>query len=218
MTKPRLNLPESGPMTDALPDGRLSAPSATRNMDAIFEQLERFIPTQGTVLELASGTGQHIAKFAQQSLAVTWQPSDLSTERMASVEAWRAHVNTPNLRAPIQFDASEAWPQLAGLGLIYVVNLFHLISERDAAKVINGAATALNASGHFFIYGPFRNNGVFRSEGDAAFHASLRAQNAAIGYKDLEWIEARLAENGLSVAAVCEMPANNLVLVGSKAP
>lgn len=216
MTKPRLNLPDSGPMTDALPDGRLSAPSATRNMDAIFGQLERFIPPQGTVLELASGTGQHIATFAQKSADVTWQPSDLSQERMASVEAWRLHANASNLKTPIQFDASGPWPQWPDLGLTYVVNLFHLISERDASNVIRGAATALIAGGHFFIYGPFRTKGAFRSDADAVFHASLQAQDTAIGYKDLEWMEAALIDNGLSVVSVCEMPANNLVVVGRK--
>lgn len=217
MTQPPLKLPDSGPMTDALPDGRLSAPSATRNADAIFERLAGYIPEQGLVLELASGTGQHIATFAQGSTDVVWQPSDLSDERMASVEAWRAHVDVENLRAPIQFDASGAWPDCSDLGLIYVVNLFHLISSKDAKAVIRGAAAALTSGGHFFIYGPFRKDGAFRSDGDAVFHASLNAQNAAIGYKDVEWMEAELAANGLSLASVYDMPANNLVVVGRKA-
>lgn len=216
MTQTPLKLPDSGPMTETMPDGRLSAPSATRNGAAIYERLAGYIPAGGTVLELASGTGQHIAAFAPTALDVTWQPSDLSDERMASVEAWRAHANTPNLRAPIQFDASGAWPQLADLGLLYVVNLFHLITDAEASSVMRGAAAALTAGGHFFIYGPFRNQGAFRSDGDAAFHASLTAQNAAIGYKDLEWMQAELALNGLAVVDVHEMPANNLAVVACK--
>lgn len=217
MTQPPLKLPDSGPMTEALPDGRLSAPSAERNAEAIFERLERYIPAQGLVLELASGTGQHIATFAKDCPDVVWQPSDLSDERMASVAAWQAHVDATNLRAPIQFDATGAWPDWPELGLVYVVNLFHLITAGQAAAVIRGAAAALDIGGHFFVYGPFRNNGAFRSDGDAAFHASLSAQNAAIGYKDLEWMEAELVANGLSLASVYEMPANNLAVVGRKA-
>ena len=217
MTQPPLKLPDSGPMTEALQGGRLSAPSAERNADAIFERLAGYVPAQGMVLELASGTGQHIATFAKACPDVAWQPSDLSVERMTSVEAWRTHANLANLRAPVQFDASGAWPDWPDLGLAYVVNLFHLISAKRTVAVIRGAAAALQAGGHFFIYGPFRSNGAFRSDGDAAFHASLSTQNAAIGYKDLEWMEAELAASGLSLAAVYEMPANNLAMVGRKA-
>lgn len=217
MTQPPLKLPDSGPMTEALPDGRLSAPSAARNADVIFERLAAYVPARGMALELASGTGQHIAAFAQACPEVVWQPSDLSDERMSSVAAWLAHVNVANLRAPVLFDASGAWPDWPDLGLVYVVNLFHLISAKDAGAVIRGAAGALNAGGHFFIYGPFRTNGAFRSDGDAAFHSSLSGQDAAIGYKDLEWVEAELLANGLSLASVYDMPANNLAVVGRKA-
>lgn len=220
--QPSLKLPDSGPNTDALPDGRLSAPSAVRNAAPISERLAGYVPTQGVVLELASGTGQHIAGLAVQHPQVTWQPSDVSDQRMASVEAWRAHVGVANLRAPMLLDASGEWPVLEGafddVRLIYVVNLFHLISVVDAQAVIRGAAATLTAGGHFFIYGPFRTDGGFRSDGDAAFDASLKAQDLAIGYKDLEWMQAELVANGLSLVAVDEMPANNLVLVGRKAP
>ncbi len=216
MTQPPLKLPDSGPMTNTLPDGRLSAPSAVRNAVPIFERLAEYVPDGGMALELASGTGQHIAALAQGHPDVEWQPSDLSDERMVSVQAWRAHVGVANLRVPIQFDASGTWPAWSGLGLVYVVNLFHLISQTDAKAVISGAANGLTAGGHFFIYGPFRTNGAFRSEGDAKFHASLSAQDAAIGYKDLEWMEAELCANGLSLVAVCEMPANNLAVVVRK--
>jgi len=216
MTQPPLKLPDTGPMTTTLPDGRLSAPSAIRNAAPIFERLAQYVPDGGMALELASGTGQHIAGLAQAHPDVAWQPSDLSDERMASVLAWRAHVGVANLRAPIQFDASGTWPAWPDLGLVYVVNLFHLISQLDAKAVIGGAANGLAAGGHFFIYGPFRTDGAFRSDGDEKFHASLAAQDAAIGYKDLEWMEAAFCANGLSLVAVCEMPANNLVVVVRK--
>jgi hypothetical protein len=122
-----------------------------------------------------------------------------------------------NLRVPIQFDASGEWPDMPDLRLVYVVNLFHLISQADATAVISGAANGLAAGGHFFIYGPFRTDGAFRSEGDEKFHASLAAQDASIGYKDLEWMEAAFCASGLSLVAVYEMPANNLAIVVRKA-
>lgn len=216
MTQSSLNLPDSGPNTDSLPDGRLSTASAVRNAAPIFQRLADYVPAQGVALELASGTGQHIAELAVQYPQVTWQPSDVSDARMSSVEAWRAYVGVANLRAPMVLDASGGWPAVDDVRLIYVVNLFHLISVADAQAVIRGAAATLTAGGHFFIYGPFRTDDRFRSDGDAAFDASLKAQDAAIGYKDLEWMQAQLAANGLTLAAVHEMPANNLVLVGRR--
>jgi len=216
MTQPPLKLPDSGPMADALPDGRLVAPSAERNAAPIFERLAGYVPDNGIVLELASGTGQHIATLAKIYPDVMWQPSDASDERMVSINAWRAHMGADNLLDPMLLDASGAWPELPDLRLVYVVNLFHLIPQKDAVAVIRGAAGALAAGGHFFIYGPFRTDGAFRSEGDAKFHASLNAQNPLIGYKDLEWMEAELCAAGLSLVAVHEMPANNLVIVGQK--
>lgn len=216
MTQPPLKLPDTGPITNALADGRLSAPSAERNAEPIFKRLAAYVPDGGMALELASGTGQHIAGLAQGYEAVEWQPSDLSDERMASVKAWRAHVNVANLRAPILLDASGEWPDMPDLGLVYVVNLFHLISKAAARQVIAGAAGALETGGHFFIYGPFRTGGTFRSEGDAAFHTSLAGQDAAIGYKDMEWMEAELLASGFALCAVHEMPANNLALVARR--
>ena len=216
MTQPPLKLPDTAPGSHALPDGRLSAPSAERNAAAIFGRLADYVPDHGMVLELASGTGQHIAALAGMYPDVMWQPSDASGERMDSIKAWRAHSGAENLRDPLLLDASGIWPQLPGLRLVYVVNLFHLIPQEDAVKVIRGAAGAMAGGGHFFIYGPFRTNGAFRSEGDAGFHASLTTQNPLIGYKDLEWIEAELCAAGLSLVAVHEMPANNLAIVALK--
>ncbi len=216
MTQPPLKLPDTAPSSHALPDGRLSAPSAERNAAPIFERLAGYMPDRGMVLELASGTGQHIAALAKLYPDVVWQPSDASGERMDSINAWRSHRGADNMRAPVLLDAGKPWPDFPDLRLVYVVNLFHLIPQDNAVAVIRGAAGALAAGGHFFIYGPFRTDGTFRSEGDAKFHASLTAQNPLIGYKDLEWIEAGFCAAGLSLVAVHEMPANNLVIVAQK--
>ena len=216
MTQAPIKLPDSGPKTKVLPDGRLSAPSAERNGAPIFDRLAAFVPTQGGVLEIASGTGQHISALAAQHPNIKWHPSDVSDQRMNSVRAWCDHVGVTNVNAPLLLDASGRWPRLDDLGLIYVVNLFHLISTKDARAVIKGAAAALSQGGHFFVYGPFRTDGAFRSDGDAAFDASLRSQAASIGYKDLEWMQAEFQAHGLAPVLTDEMPANNLVLVGQK--
>jgi hypothetical protein len=198
----------------------LTAPSASRNAGPIREVLARYVPDGGVALEIASGTGQHIAALAQGWPGVTWQPSDISRARFASVEAWRAHSGVENLRAPVVLDAGGDWSGITGvlgdIRLVYLVNLFHLVPGDVARGIIGGAARALPPGGHFFIYGPFRRDGKFRSDGDVEFDRSLRAQDARIGYKDMEWMEKTLGGAGFSMCGVHDMPADNLVLVARK--
>ncbi len=217
MTQPTIKRPDTQSLAQQKSGGKLEVPSASRNAGPIRGVLKPYAPNGGNALEIASGTGQHIAVLAVKYPDITWYPSDVSQERFASVEAWRRESGARNLRAPMVFDASGDWQDAPDdLRLIYLVNLFHLISRTDAEAVIVGAAAALEAGGCFFVYGPFRRGGDFLGDGDVAFDQSLRAQDAGIGYKDLEWIEARFLATGLTQFNIHEMPANNFVVVGVK--
>lgn len=206
-----LRLPDSG--APEMPDGRRVAPSAERNAAPILAQLLAE-GLAGRLLELASGTGQHAAQFAAALPALDWQPSDVEPANLGSIEAWRAHAALPNLRAPVLLDAARpgwgaAWQ---GQDAILAVNILHLIPEASAATLLAEATRALAPGGRLMLYGPFLRDGKPTSEGDAAFDASLRAQNPAIGYKDLAWVTGLLGGTGPGVRVV-EMPANNLMLV-----
>ncbi len=196
-------------------DGRLSAPSADRNIDAILDVLDLNAPKRGRALELASGTGQHIARFATAMRDMEWHPSDADIRRLGSIEAWRRHVGAANLNAPLHFDATSLpWPSESGhFNLIVLINLLHLISEAEAENLLRGVSTALRPGGTFLLYGPFRRAGRLTSPGDEAFHAHLQAQDPTIGYKDDIWVRTRAAEHGLGVWQVAKMPANNVAFV-----
>lgn len=207
-----LQLPDSGAETS--PDGRRHAPSAARNAAPILAVLRREAPTQGRLLEIASGTGQHAAEFAAALPGIGWQPSDVNPDNLASINAWRMASGAANLRPPVVLDATapdwaDSWRDQ---DVILLVNLLHLISAAEAEKVFHGIAAALSPKGKALIYGPFLRNGMATSDGDAAFDASLRAQDPNIGYKDLAWVQMQLAELGLGVR-VEPMPANNLMLI-----
>ena len=213
MTKRKLVLPDTAHLS-ADTSGRLCAPSATRNLEPIRQQLEPLLPDHGRVLELASGTGQQIAALAQAHPNLEWQPTDLEPDRIDSIQAWRAGCAVPNLLEPLALDAAGAWPsELSNFDLIFVVNLFHLVTTSDAEGVIAGIGGALVPGGVFFAYGPFMNGKAYRSEGDAAFDHSLKSRNSEIGYKDQYWMGEKLTQYGFTVEAVHEMPANNLALV-----
>ncbi|MFV2003386.1 MAG: DUF938 domain-containing protein, partial [Paracoccaceae bacterium] len=177
-------------------------PAAGRNYAPILEVLRPYVPARVVALELASGTGQHIARLAAAFPQLSWQPSDIHPRRLASTPAWVRASGLANLRAPVTLDAAApaGWPAaLHDLDLIYVVNLFHLITRPDAIAVIGNIAAALKPEGCVFIYGPFTFDGAYRSAGDKAFDTALRSQDAQAGYKDAGWMRARLKEAGLSV-------------------
>ena len=192
----------------------MHAPSAERNAAAITEVLCEIAPAAGRALEIASGTGQHVVAFAAALPRLTWQPTEIDAARRASIDAYAAEANLPNLRAAMALDATEAgWGRdQAGQALIVLINLLHLISTPEARRIVTEVAQALAPGGRFAIYGPFLRDGQATSEGDARFHASLRAQDPAIGYKDLAEVEGWLSDAGLTLPAARPMPANNLFL------
>jgi hypothetical protein len=209
-----LRLPDSG--ADISIDGRRHAPSAMRNQGPILDVLRAEAPAKGKLLEIASGSGQHAAAGAKALPGLLWQPSDANPDNLISINAWAAHDPCPNLRPPVVLDAaSPDWAdEWAGQDIVLIINLLHLVPTDIAAAVLAQSARALNATGRLMVYGPFLRDGKTTSDGDAAFDASLRAQEPSIGYKDLAWAKAQFASAGLAVRII-EMPANNLMLMGA---
>lgn len=194
---------------------RLHAPAAERNADAILDLLRCHAPNSGTALEIASGTGQHVTRFATNLPGLTWQPTDITDDRLASIAAWSVDAPAGRILPPIHLDATRpGWSATHhGHALVTVVNLLHLISTPAARTLISEAARALAPQGRFIVYGPFLRDGQATSEGDARFDAAIRADLPESGYKNdtdmLRWAR----ESGLDLAARSEMPANNLALV-----
>lgn len=196
-------------------DARMSAPAALRNSDFILEQLLRFAPETGRALEIASGTGEHIIRFAPATPGLTWQPTDPDPARRASIAAWAEGASAPNLLPPRDLDAAEpGWSAAyASQDVILLVNLLHLLPQTAVDTILTEIAAALAPGGIAMIYGPFLRDGIATSEGDAMFDQNLRAQDPAIGYKDITAVEAALTGLGLSHLETVQMPANNLFLV-----
>ncbi|REC58523.1 DUF938 domain-containing protein [Rhodosalinus sediminis] len=215
----RLDLPDTASVATPGDGGKLCAPSAERNAGPICDLVAAHGPAAGRALELASGTGQHAVALARRLPDLDWQPSEPDAERRASIRAWAAEADLPNLRDPVEIDAARpGWSAAHGtFDLVLLVNLFHLIPEDDARAIVAEVARALAPGGAFILYGPFMRGGELTSEGDARFHASLTAQDPAIGYKDDFDVTDWLHDAGLTLGALIEMPANNLAFV-ARAP
>lgn len=210
----KLDLPDAA---GAMADARISAPSALRNRDAITAELIRIAPASGRALEIASGTGEHVIAFAAAMPGLDWQPTDPDPTRRASIAAWVADAGLTNISPALNLDAaSPGWAKDHGpADLIVLINLLHLISMPEVAAVLAEVAKALTPGGRFALYGPFLRDGQTTSQGDADFDAALRAQDPAIGYKDMADVIAMLQSHGLAHADTIAMPANNLLLVFS---
>lgn len=214
----RLNLPDTASVAHPSDDGRMFAPSAARNAADIATLVADHAPATGRALEIASGTGEHVVVFARAMPGLIWQPTDIDPARRASVDAHAAVAGLPNLRPAIPLDATATgWgASHAGQDLIVLVNLLHLISKAEAKTLIAEVSQTLAPGGQFILYGPFLRDGETTSEGDTAFHASLRTQDPEIGYKDdwdvIDWIHT----NWLELVQVVEMQANNLAFVARR--
>lgn len=199
-------------------DGKLFAPAAARNSGAICDLLADAAPPRGRALELASGTGQHVAAYAARLPGLMWQPTEVDAARRASIQAYADEAELANILPPAMLDATApGWgADHSGQDLIVLVNLLHLISAGEARTLIREAAAALAPGGRFVIYGPFMRGGELTSDGDRAFHASLAAHDPETGYKDDAEAAAWLQNAGLDLLRSVEMPANNLALVAER--
>lgn len=191
----------------------LGSPAVARNRDPILAVLRRHLPAQGTVLEIAAGTGEHAAYFAPQFPHLAWQPTDLDPDALASIEAHRAATDAPNLRAPIELDVTAtAWP-LTRADAVISINMIHISPWTAAQGLMTGAARLLPAGGVLYLYGPFKENGVHTAPSNAAFDQSLRARDPAWGVRDVGDVRALADSHAFDFIERVAMPANNLSLV-----
>lgn len=194
-------------------DGRLTAPAAERNKGPILEVLRRLLPKTGLVLEIASGTGQHVVHFAAALPSLTWQPTDPNAEHLISISAWIRHTGLENVRPPLALDVGDdPWP-VGHADAVLCINLIHIAPWAVTAQLLEGAAWVLAPGSLLFLYGPYRHFGQHTGPGDVAFDADLRSRNPEWGLRDMEEVVALAGKRGLSMVEIVPMPANNFSVV-----
>jgi len=203
-------------------DGRLDAAAFHRNHQPIWSVLAPFLEGKvGDVLEVGSGTGQHVMEFARQSPGIVWWPSDYNEKHLQSIEAWRLHSKLPNIRPPLRIDLlNPDWilppdgsRAAGGLLAIHCANVIHIAPWQIAENLLAGARRQLRSDGRLFLYGPFMRDGRHTAPSNAEFDASLRASNPDWGVRDVSDVEKLGQGVGLTLIDATDMPANNLTLV-----
>jgi SAM-dependent methyltransferase len=213
-----------GNVVPAAADGRLAGPAFDRNHDPIWSAIVPFLREQtGNVLEIGSGTGQHVTEFARRAPNLIWWPSDIYPSHLVSIAAWRQHAGLANLRPPQRIDlaaADWAWAgdrSDADLTAILCINVLHIAPWRVSQNLMSGAGRLLRGGGRLFVYGPFKRDGAHTAPSNAAFDASLRAENPEWGVRDIGDLNATAQAAGLTLAETVAMPADNQVLVFARA-
>lgn len=200
-------------------DQRRHAPAAERNKQAILSVLQRVLPPEAaTVIEVASGTGEHSVFFSEHLPHITWQPSDADPASLSSIAGWVAHAARDNLRQPLTLDMTQAWPPLteqAGrpLGAIFCANMIHIAPWACCTGLVHGAGRLLSAGRSLILYGPFKIDGQHTAPSNAQFDQRLRAEDPEWGVRDLGEVTSLATECGFAAAEVVPMPANNLIVI-----
>jgi SAM-dependent methyltransferase len=193
------------------------APATARNREPIATVLSEVLPESGTVLEVASGTGEHAVHLAAAFPALQWQPSDPDPEALESIRAWRDESALANLREPLRLDAAAvSWP-VDRADAILCVNMVHISPWAATRGLLRGSGRLLAVGAPLILYGPYRRAGVPTAPSNEAFDASLKARDPQWGLRELEAVEAEAGRHGLRLERVFEMPANNITAVFRRA-
>lgn len=193
--------------------------AAERNKHPILDVLRQTLPAHGTALEIASGSGQHVAWFAAHLPQWSWQPSDAVANAFGSIETLVAQQGLVNVQRPVLLDVTApVWPVgTTAFDLVYCANMLHIAPWHTCAALMQGSARHLAADGVLVTYGPYLEADVPTAPGNLAFDQSLRARNPAWGIRRREDVEQVAADAGLRLAARHSLAANNLLLVWEQA-
>jgi hypothetical protein len=188
------------------------APATARNTSSIVEVLALELPESGTVLEVASGSGEHAIAFAREFPDLIWQPSDPDSDALASITAWSEEEALANIQSPIEIDAAATWPELH-CDAIFCCNMVHISPWEATEGLFRNAGERLGRSAPLILYGPYVEDDVPTAPSNMQFDQSLRARNPTWGIRNVAALDELALRFGLARTKRYAMPANNLMLI-----
>jgi cyclopropane fatty-acyl-phospholipid synthase-like methyltransferase len=195
-------------------DARQYSPSTARNREAILAVLQRVLPNEGRVLELAAGSGEHAVFFAAAMPGLHWQPSDPDQGAGASIAAWTAAEALSNVAAPRDIDVcAEEWGAGEGYDAVLAINMIHISPWEATLGLMAGAARVLKPGGALFTYGAYKRNGAHTAPSNEEFEQWLQSRDPRFGVRDIADVEVAANAHGLALCEILDMPANNFSLV-----
>ncbi|XP_063548493.1 UPF0585 protein CG18661 [Cydia strobilella] len=206
---------------------KLIYPAASRNQEPILQVLKRFVicdvdsieDDSPLFLEIASGSGQHLAHFAPNFPGVKFQPSDYDKSVLGSIAYYANNCPTKNIHQPIHINICDSLAshfEANSIDYIYCANMIHISPFECTLGLFKNAGIFLKSDALMITYGPYSKDGVITPESNIEFDAGLRARDPSWGLRDLSELIKLGEENNLSLIDTIEMPANNKTLIWKK--
>ncbi len=210
-------------------DSRQYAPATERNQQPILEVLKKVLPPTGTILEIASGTGQHAVFFTPQLQPRKWLPSEVNPILRESIAAWQVYSPCNNLFPPLELNVEKSsWSvenhdfklrfslQEFPITAIVNINMIHISPWSACLGLMAGANRILPSGGILYLYGAYKQQGKHTAPSNEAFDTSLRLSNPEWGVRDLETVVEIATLENLRLVEIIPMPANNLSVIFEK--
>jgi len=194
----------------------LTSAAAERNKDPILTVLESVLPDSASVLEIASGTGQHVCFFAGVLPGTRWQPTEPEEASRDAISTRIREAGLKNVAQPIALDVLEPhWPVHERYDAVLCINMIHISPWRATHALFRGVARLLDSRGKLILYGPYLENGT-AVQSNLDFDASLKRRNSEWGLRDLDEVTRVAASHSFARQQTVRMPANNLTVVFSR--
>ena len=191
----------------------LTSAAAERNKDPILTVLETVLPQTGSVLEIASGSGQHVCFFASELPGIRWHPTEPDEASREAIVIRIREARLENVAQPVALDVQEPhWPVHERYDAVLCINMIHISPWSATHALFRGAARLLESQGKLILYGPYLENGT-AVQSNLDFDASLKRRNAEWGLRDLDEVTRVAAGHGFTRREIVRMPANNLTVV-----
>lgn len=189
------------------------SPACERNRDPILDVLKPYFSDRHRALEIGSGTGQHAVHFAAAMPHLRWQSSDRAAY-LPGIRQWLGEEALPNTPEPLTLDVNDDWGRLhQRFDAVFTANTLHIMSWPEVERLFAQLPAVLDDNAKLVIYGPFNYGGQFSSASNAAFDATLKADQPHRGIRDFEAVHALVEALGFTLVQDVPMPANNRCLL-----
>ena len=200
-------------------DERLFFPATQCNKAPIEKVLRKYLPKNGFVLEIASGSGEHGVTFQKKFPTIIWQTSDSDQSCRRSINSWIRHERLTE-KMPLAIDLSvekTPWPLtntfISNLSSIVCINLIHIAHWDCTRFLFKESGKYLKCGSPLILYGPFKRENIHTAESNAIFDKSLKSRNKHWGIRNLEAVDEIAKSSGFKRSKVIKMPANNFSVI-----
>lgn len=200
--------------------------AAEANKGPIAEALRRYLGAKKDkplLLEIASGSGQHVVHFAREFPFIRFQPSECTEPEINSIRAYVKESGLENILDPLTIDITTphgAWSNSQfkenSVDYIICINMIHITPLTCTEWLFKNAGSVLKHQGTLFTYGPYAFNGVLTPESNRKFDNSLKSRNSKWGVRDVELLKSFANNNSLQFVTSHALPANNHLLAWTK--